>query len=142
MPASMGNKIIDAETTLVGWINASANNPTERTRASAEVVRLSVPLETCNLFTLLASHPGHTAAITVVLALAPLLKDGSIGSFVTAATVAVPASGGRVEATIDGDSLAPVAGDVANAVSPGFYFARATITPSTPVGAHVSLTAT
>ena len=135
-----GNKLIDAVTTLVGWINHSATDPFERTRASAEIVRLSVPLDTVEHFSVLFSHPGAAAAVTAVVAVAPLLKDGTTGTWVTAATVAVPAAGGQVEATISGTSLAPVAGDLANAVKPAFFFARATLTPSTPAGAQVSLT--
>ena len=135
-----GNKLIDAATTLVGWINNSASDPFERTRVSAEIVRLSVPLDSVEHFTLLFSHPGAAAAVTAVLQVAPLLKDGTTGTWVTAATVAIPAAGGQVEATISGDSLVPVAGDLANVVEQCFFFARATLTPSTPTGAHVSLT--
>lgn len=135
-----GNKLIDAVTTLVGWINYSATDPFERTRVSAEIVRLSVPLDTTDNFTLLFSHPGAAAAVTAVLQVAPLLKDGTTGTWVTAATVAIPAAGGQIEATISGDALVPAAGDLVNVVDPCFFFARATLTPSTPAGAHVSLT--
>jgi len=135
-----GNKLIDAVTTLVGWINYSATDPFERTRVSAEIVRLSVPLDTVEHFTLLFSHPGAAAAVTAVLQVAPLLKDGTTGTWVTAATVAIPAAGGQIEATISGGSLVTAAGDLANVVDPCFFFARATLTPSTPAGAHVSLT--
>jgi hypothetical protein len=93
-----GNKLIDAVTTLVGWINYSATDPFERTRVSAEIVRLSVPLDTVEHFTLLFSHPGAAAAVTAVLQVAPLLKDGTTGTWVTAATVAIPAAGGQIEA--------------------------------------------
>ena len=34
-----GNKLIDAVTTLVGWINYSDTDPFVRTRVSAEIVR-------------------------------------------------------------------------------------------------------
>ena len=81
-----GNKLIDAATTLVGWINYSATDPFERTRVSAEIVRLSVPLDTTDSFSLLFSHPGAAAAVTAVLQVAPLLKDGTTGTWVTAAT--------------------------------------------------------
>ncbi len=138
--AQEGNKLIDAITTLVGWVNYSATDPFERTRVSAEVVRLTTPLDAAADFTLLASHPGAAAAVTVVLALAPLLKDGTIGTWVTAATVAIPAAGGRIEAPISGGNLAVAPADAANVMLPAFYYARATITPSTPNGAHVSLT--
>ena len=44
-------------------------------------------------FSLLVSHPGHSDAVTVVLHLAPELRDGTMGTFVPVATVAVPAEG-------------------------------------------------
>lgn len=138
--AHQGNKLIDAATTLVGWVNYNATDPFERTRISAEVVRLTTPLDAAERFSLLASHPGAAAAVTVVLELAPLLKDGTAGSWVTAATVAIPALGGQVEAPIAGGSLAVAPADAANVELPSFFFARATLTPSTPNGAHVSLT--
>ncbi|MGB5241390.1 MAG: hypothetical protein WBN80_12215 [Prochlorococcaceae cyanobacterium] len=138
--AHQGNKLIDAATTLVGWVNYNATDPFERTRVSAEVVRLTTPLDAADDFTLLASHPGAAGAVTVVLQLAPLLKDGTVGTWVTAATVAIPAAGGQVEAPIAGGSLAVAPADAANVEQPSFFFARATLTPSTPNGAHVSLT--
>lgn len=139
--AHQGNKLIDAATTLVGWINSSATpHEGERTRTSGEVVRLSTPLDAAQHFSVIASHPGAAAAVTVVVDLAPLLKDGTTGTWVTAATVAIPAAGGQVEAPIAGGSLAVAPADAANVELPAFVFARATLTPSTPNGAHVSLT--
>jgi len=84
--APLANKRLDALTTLVGWINSTATDPLERTRLSNEVVRLSTPLDAAEQITLVTSHPGAGSPITVVLALAPLLKDGSTGTFVNAAT--------------------------------------------------------
>ena len=43
--AHQGNKLINAATTLVGWVNYNATDPFERTRVSAEVVRLTTPLD-------------------------------------------------------------------------------------------------
>jgi hypothetical protein len=97
----LANKRLDALTTLVGWINSSATDPLERTRLSNEVVRMSTPLDTAEQVTLVTSHPGASSAITVVLALAPLLKDGSTGTFVNAATVVIPAVGGLIETVIN-----------------------------------------
>ena len=85
--AAMANKLIDAVTTLVGWINHSATDPFERVRASAEVVKISTPLDAAGHFTFLAQHPGAAAAVTFLLELAPELKDGTIGTWVTAASV-------------------------------------------------------
>ncbi len=138
--AHEGNKLIDAATTLVGWVNYSATDPFERTRVSNETVRLTTPLDAADHFSLIASHPGAAAAVTVVLQLAPALKDGTIGTWVTVATVAIPAAGGRVEAPISGDGLVVAPADAANVALPSFIYARATLTPSTPNGAHVSLT--
>ncbi|MCP9826019.1 hypothetical protein [Synechococcus sp. EJ6-Ellesmere] len=140
MAPTGSTKLVDAAATLVGWINYSATDPFERTRVSAEVVRLTTPLDAAHQFTLVASHPGAAGAVTVVLEVAPLLKDGTVGTWVPLTTVAIPAAGGRVEAALSGSNLAPDAGDVANVIAPCFFFARATLTPSTPSGAHVSLT--
>jgi len=141
MALSTGTRLIDAATVLVGWINYSATDPFERTRVSGEVVKLSTALDAAGYFSLIASHTGATAAITVLLELAPLLEDGTPGSFVEAATAAIPAGGGRIETVISGGSLLPAAADTANVISPAFYFARASLTPETPTGAFVGLTA-
>lgn len=138
--AGMANKLIDAVTTLVGWINYSATDPFERTRVSAEVVKLSTPLDAAQEFTFLAQHPGAAAAVTFELELAPELKDGTIGTWVTVTSVAVPAAGGQVQAGIDGGGLAVDAADAANVSLPAFVYARCTVTPSTPSGAYAGLT--
>ncbi|MFO7630846.1 MAG: hypothetical protein R6W06_15315 [Prochlorococcaceae cyanobacterium] len=139
--AQSGNKLIDAATTLVGWINYSATpHQEELTRLSGDAVRISTPLDAAEHFTLLASHPGAAAAVTVLLELAPVLKDGTVGTWVEAATAAIPATGGMVEVPVHGYSLAVAAADAANVALPAFVYARATLSPSTPAGAHVSLT--
>ncbi len=142
MPRLKGHPRIDAATTLVGWTNRSATRDTEKVFASDEVVRLSTRLDATHRFSLLVSHPGHSDAVTVVLHLAPLLRDGSMGSFLPVATVAVPAEGGQVEACISGHDIHPDAADIGNADLPAFCFAKAVVTPSTPEGMYVGLTAT
>ena len=138
--APLANKRLDALTTLVGWINSSATDPLERTRLSTEVVRMSTPLDTTEQVTLVTSHPGASSAITVVLALAPLLKDGSTGTFVPAATVVIPAVGGLIETVINPANLVLAGTDGANSKAPCLFFARANVSPFTPPGCHVSLT--
>ncbi|MCP9820033.1 hypothetical protein KBZ18_11085 [Synechococcus sp. Cruz-9H2] len=140
--AHSGTRLIDAATTLVGWINYNATDPFERTRVSGETVRLTTLLDAANSFVLVASHPGAAAAVTVQLEVAPLLKDGTVGTFVNAGSVAIPAAGGRVETLISGAGLAVAPADAANVTPPAFAFARATLTPSTPDGAYVGLTST
>ena len=138
--APLANKRLDALTTLVGWINNSANDPLERTRLSNEVVRISTPLDAADQVTLVTSHPGTNSPITVVLALAPLLKDGSTGTFVNAATVVIPAAGGVIETVINPANLILAGTDGANSKAPFLFFARATVSPFTPPGCQVSLT--
>ena len=103
--APLANKRLDALTTLVGWINSTATDPFERIRFSNEVVRITTPLDAAEQITLVTSHPGAGSPITVVLALAPLLKDGSTGTFVNAATVVIPAVGGLIETVINPANL-------------------------------------
>jgi len=138
--AAMANKLVDAVTTLVGWINYSATDPFERVRVSAEVVKISTPLDAAGHFTFIAQHPGAAAAVTYLLELAPELMDGTIGTWVTAASVAVPAAGGQVEATISGGALAVDPADAANVKEFSFTYARCTLTPDTPAGAYAGLT--
>ena len=138
--APLANKRLDALTTLVGWINSTATDPLERTRLSNEVVRLSTPLDAAEQITLVTSHPGAGSPITVVLALAPLLRDGSSGTFVPAATVVIPAVGGLIETVINPANLVLAGPDGANSKAPCLLFARATVSPFTPPGCHVSLT--
>jgi hypothetical protein len=76
----------------------------------------------------------------VVLALAPLLKDGSTGTFVNAATVVIPAVGGLIETVINPANLVLAGTDGANSKAPCLFLARATVSPITPPGCHVSLT--
>jgi len=138
--APLANKRLDALTTLVGWINSTATDPLERTRLSNEVVRISTPLDAADQVTLVTSHPGTNSPITVVLALAPLLKDGSTGTFVNAATVVIPAVGGLIETVINPANLVLAGTDGANSKAPCLFFARANVSPFTPPGCHVSLT--
>ncbi len=58
---------------------------------SGEVVKLNSKLDATAQFSLLVSHPGHSAAVTLVLHLAPELSDGTMGTFVPVATVDLPA---------------------------------------------------
>jgi hypothetical protein len=136
------NPLIDAATVLVGWTNHSATRDAEKVFASGEVVKLNTKLDATAQFSLLVSHPGHSDAVTVVLHLAPELRDGTMGTFVPVATVAVPAEGGRVEATISGHDVQIDAADVDNADLPALCFAKAIVTPSTPEALVVGLTAT
>lgn len=136
------NALLDAATVLVGWTNRSATRDTEKVFVSGEVVRLNTKLDAAVRFSLLASHPGHSVSVTVVLHLAPQLRDGTMGTFVPVATVAVPAEGGLVEAYISGHDVQLDAADVDNADLPALCFAKAIVTPSTPEGLVVGLTAT
>ena len=136
------NPLIDAATVLVGWTNRSATRDTEKVFASGEVVKLNTKLDATAQFSLLVSHPGHSDAVTVVLQLAPQLRDGTMGTFVPVATVAVPAEGGRVEASISGHDILLDTADVDNTDLPALCFAKAIVTPSTPEGMVVGLTAT
>ena len=106
---SQATRLLDAQTVLVGWINHSATDCYEHTRSSGDVVNLGTDLDATSSFVLVASHPGHSGAVTVTLELAPLLADGNAGSWITAAAVAIPAAGGKVEAIISGAAL-PAAG--------------------------------
>ena len=116
--APLANKRLDALTTLVGWISSSATDPFERTRLSNEVVRLSTPLDAAEQITLATSHPGAGSPITVV----------------------IPAVGGLIETVINPANLILAGTDGANSKAPCLFFARATVSPTTPPGCHVSLT--
>jgi hypothetical protein len=89
-----------------------------------------------------ASHPGAPAAVEVELLLAPVLRDGTTGSWISAATVALPAEGGRVEAFLSGHDIQIAPADLPNLDLPAVCFAKALVTPTTPAGMHVGLTAT
>jgi len=104
MSAYKPNPLLDAATVLVGWTNRSATRDTEKLFASGEVVRLNTKLDATLHFTLMVSHPGHSVAVETQLELAPVLRDGTMGTFVGVATVAIPAEGGRVEAYISKDA--------------------------------------
>ena len=136
------NSRLDAATILVGYTNRSATRGSEKTLLSNETVRLNTKLDAAALFSLICSHPGHSEAVTVTLEFAPLLNDGSTGSFVTAATVSIPAAGGRVETYINGHELTIAPADAPNVTLPCIAFARAVVAPATPAGMIVGLTAT
>jgi hypothetical protein len=84
---SQATRLLDAQTVLVGWINHSATDCYEHSRSSGDVVNLGTDLEASSSFVLVASHPGHSEAVTVTLELAPLLADGTAGSWITAAAL-------------------------------------------------------
>ena len=70
------------------------------------------------------------------------MRHGRMGTFVGVASVAIPAEGGRVEAHINGQDIQLDPADAANADPPALCFARAIVSPSTPEGMTVGLTAT
>ena len=142
MAPTKGIPLLDAATLLVGWSNRTASRPAEKVFVSGEVVQLSTKLDASNRFSLIAAHPGHNQAVTVLLEVAPRLRDGRMGTFVGVATVAIPAEGGQVEAHIDGQDLQMDPADLPNADPPALCFARAIVSPSTPEGMVVGLTAT
>ena len=142
MALTNGNPLIDAETTLVGWTNRSAIRNSEHTFLSGEEVLLNTKLDAASRFSLVASHPGAPAAVEVELLLAPVLRDGTTGSWISAATVALPAEGGRVEAFLSGRDIQLNAADLVDVDVPALCFAKALVTPETPAGMHVGLTAT
>ena len=137
-----GNPLIDAETTLVGWTNRSAIRNSERTYLSGEEVMLQTKLDAASRFALVANNPGSETAVEVKVSFAPLLRDGTIGTWVNAATVALPAEGGRVEAYLSGRDINLDAADLADLDLPAVCFAKAEVLPTTPEGMHVGLTAT
>ena len=138
---SPATRLLDAQTVLVGWINHSATDCYEHIRTSGEVVNLGTDLDTSVSFSLVASHPGHSEAVTVTLELAPLLADGNAGSWITAAAVAIPAAGGKVEAIISGAALLINPADSELITPPCLRLARAVVSPASPVGMTVALTA-
>lgn len=138
---SHATRLLDAQAVLVGWIHHSATDCYEHLRHSGDTINLGTDLDASTGFVLIASHAGHNAAVTVTLELAPVLTDGSPGSFITAAAVAIPAAGGKVEASIAGSSLVINPADAAGSRPPCIRFARATVTPATPEGMFVALTA-
>jgi len=133
---------LDAGTILVGWSNHSATRGSEKLFVSGEGVRLNTKLDATTRFSMLVSHPGHSEAVTVVLHLAPVLRDGTMGTFVPVATVALPAEGGKVEAYISGQDVLLDPADVDNVNGPSLCFAKAVVTPATPDGLVVGLSAT
>ena len=104
-------------------------------------MNLGTDLDATSSFVLVASHPGHSEAVTVTLELAPLLADGTAGSWITAAAVAIPAAGGKVEAIISGAALLINPADSALITPPCLRLARAMVSPATPAGMTVALTA-
>ena len=137
-----GNPLLDAETTLVGWTNRSAIRNHEHTFLSGDEVLLNTKLDAASRFSLVVSHPGADSPVEVELLLAPVLRDGTTGSWISAATVALPAEGGRVEAFLSGRVLQLISADLADVYLPAVCFAKALVSPATPEGMHVGLTAT
>ena len=84
---TQATRLLDAQTVLVGWINHSATDCYEHSRSSGDVINLGTDLDASCSFVLVASHPGHSEAVTVTLELAPLLADGTAGSWITAASL-------------------------------------------------------
>lgn len=126
-------QLLDAATTLLGWVNHSAEpHKDERVIAPNTTVRLSTPLDAAEVFTFVASHPGHSAAVTFTLEVAPELRDGTMGSWVQAAQVAIPAAGGRVEAPINGSLLSAAAADAADVNGYCLVYARCRLTMPGP----------
>jgi hypothetical protein len=142
MTYANGNPLLDAETTLVGWTNRSAIRGFEYIFISGEEVLLNTKLDAASRFSLVANHAGADAAVEVELQLAPVLRDGSTGNWISAATVAIPAEGGRVEAFLSGRDIQLNTADLADVDLPAVCFAKALVTPATPEGMHVGLTAT
>jgi hypothetical protein len=138
---SQATRLLDAQTVLVGWINHSATDCYEHIRSSGDVVNLGTDLDATSSFVLVASHPGNNEAVTVTLELAPLLADGTAGSWITAAAVAIPAAGGKVEAIISGAALLINPADSELITPPCLRLARAVVSPASPVGMTVALTA-
>ncbi len=136
----MANRPLDAATTLLGWINHSATDQNERLITSGTTIRLSTPLDAAEAFTFVASHPGAAAPITFALEVAPQRTDGTIGTWVQAAEVAIPAAGGQVEAPLSGSMLTVAAPDAANVKPPSLLYARVVSTPAPPAGAYAGLT--
>jgi hypothetical protein len=79
---TQATRLLDAQTVLVGWINHSATDCYEHSRSSGDVINLGTDLDASCSFVLVASHPGHSDAVTVTLELAPLLADGTAGSWI------------------------------------------------------------
>jgi hypothetical protein len=136
----MGNRLLDAATTLLGWINHTATDQNERVIAAGTTVKVSTPLDAADGFTFVASHPGHSAAVTFSLEVAPELKDGTMGTWVPAAEVAIPAAGGHVEAPISGSLLQVAAPDALNVNPHCMVYARVLTDPAPPAGAYAGLT--
>jgi hypothetical protein len=140
--ATDATRLLDAQMILVGWINHSATDCDEHIRRSGDVIDLGTDLDASTSFVMVASHPGAAEAVTVRLDLAPALADGGVGRFISACAVAIPAAGGKVEAVLAGGSLLadPADGDAA-VPPPNLRYARASVSPSTPAGMVVALTA-
>ena len=136
------NPLLDAATVLIGPVAAGADRPVAEQRASGTEVLLSTKLDAAVRFSLICCHSGHDQAVTVELQLAPQRMDGSLGSFQSAATVSLPAEGGRVEAFISGHDLQIDAADADQVQWPCMAAARAIASPGTPADLTCGLTAT
>jgi hypothetical protein len=139
-------KLLDAATTLIGWVNFSAEpHVEERVIAANTTVKISTPLDAADAFTFVAAHPGHSTPVTFTLEVAPEKRDGTIGTWVQVTQVAIPAPGGRVEAPLNGSLLTVDAADADDVGEFSVYYARATMSdpsadPVSPAGAYAGLT--
>jgi hypothetical protein len=136
----MGNRLLDASTTLLGWINHTATDQNERVIAAGTAVKLNTPLDAAGTLTFVANHPGHSDPVTFTLQLAPERRDGTIGTWFQASEVAIPAAGGTVEAPISGAMLQIAAPDVPLSPEHSVFYARVQTTPAAPAGAYAGLT--
>lgn len=138
--------LLDAATTLIGWVNHSAEpHVGERVIAANTTVRISTPLDAADAYTFVASHPGHSTPVTFTLEVAPEKHDGSIGTWLQVTQVAIPAPGGRVEAPLNGSLLTVDAADADDVGEYCVYYARASMRdpsaePVSPAGAYAGLT--
>ena len=93
---------------------------------------LTTKLDAASHFSVVASNPGSAAAVEIQVSFAPVLRDGTTGSWEVATTVALPAEGGRVEALISGRDIQLNAADLAEVDLPAACFAKAEVSPETP----------
>ena len=105
-------------------------------------MRLNTKLDAAARFSMVVTSPGSDGPLQVQLFLAPLLRDGSRGQWIPAASVALPKEGGRVEAFLSGDDLQIDPADTGSVDLPCFCFAKAEVSPMRVEGMHVGLTAT
>jgi hypothetical protein len=135
------NILLDAQTILIGYVNRGATRDSEATISESTTIPLNTKLDAASIFSVIASHPGHGTAVTVSVEVAPVLDNGTIGTWFEAAEVVIPAAGGRVETYINGHDLAVDAADAPNVTVPCIAYARA-VCADHPATLTVGLTAT